>query len=87
MVGFPHQAYGLLGINNRDLATFRVDLGTTLRLAELAGEGVNVVSESGIRTRQDVDRLKPVGVKAILVGETLIRAGDIGAAIEELLGH
>ena len=86
MVGFPHKAYGLLGINNRNLATFRVDLGTTLRLAELAGEGVPLVSESGIRTRADVERLKPAGVKAILVGETLIRAGNIGGAIEELLG-
>jgi indole-3-glycerol phosphate synthase len=86
MVGFPHRAYGLLGINNRDLATFRVDLGTTLRLAELAGGGVPLVSESGIRTRADVERLKAAGVKAVLVGETLMRAGDIAAAVEELLG-
>ena len=85
-VGFPHPAYGLLGINNRDLATFRVDIGTTLRLAELAGEGVPLVSESGIRTRRDVERLKAVGVKAVLVGETLMRAPDIAAAVEKLMG-
>ena len=86
MVGFPLPAYGLLGINNRDLASFRVDLGTTLRLAELAGEGVPLVSESGIRTRADVDRLKAAGVKAILVGEMLMRSPDIAAAVELLLG-
>jgi indole-3-glycerol phosphate synthase len=86
MVGFPHESYGLLGINNRNLATFRVDLGTTLRLAELAGEGVSIVSESGIATRQDVERLKAVGVKAILVGETLMRSPDIAQAVEALIG-
>jgi indole-3-glycerol phosphate synthase len=86
MVGFPLRSYGLLGINNRDLSTFRVDLGTTLRLAELAGEGVPIVSESGIRTSADVAKLKAVGVSAILVGETLMRSGDIGKAVEELLG-
>jgi indole-3-glycerol phosphate synthase len=85
-VGFPHRSYGLLGINNRNLATFRVDLGTTLRLAELAEEGVPIVSESGIATREDVERLQAVGVKAILVGETLMRSSDIGAAIGSLLG-
>jgi indole-3-glycerol phosphate synthase len=86
MVGFPHRSYGLLGINNRDLGSFRVDLGTTLRLAELAGEGVPIVSESGIRSRADVERLRAVGVKAILVGETLMRSGDVGTAVEELVG-
>jgi indole-3-glycerol phosphate synthase len=87
MVGFPHESYGLLGINNRDLATFKVDLGTPLRLAELAGEGVPIVSESGIASRRDVDRLKAAGVKAILVGETLMRSPDIAKAVEELIGR
>jgi len=92
MIGFPHWAYGLLGINNRDLSTFRVDLGTTLRLAELAqtelaNDDVPLVSESGIRTRADVERLKAAGVKAILVGETLMRSPDLGAAVRELLGN
>jgi len=85
-VGFPHASYGLLGINNRDLHTFNVDINTTIRLADLAGEDTPIVSESGIKTRRDVERLKAVGVKAVLVGETLMRSGDISAAIDELLG-
>jgi indole-3-glycerol phosphate synthase len=85
MVGFPHASYGLLGINNRDLTTFEVDVGTTIRLAELA-EGAPLVSESGIRTREDVVRLKRAGVKAILVGETLMRSGDPGGEIRSLVG-
>jgi indole-3-glycerol phosphate synthase len=86
MIGFPHAAYSLLGINNRDLTTFKVDIGTTLRLAELAGEGTPIVSESGIRTGEDVRRLASVGVKAILVGETLMRSPDVAAEVEALLG-
>ena len=86
MIGVPHAAYSLLGINNRDLTTFKVDVGNTVRLAELAGEGVGIVSESGIRTRSDVMRLQAVGVKAILVGETLMRRADPAPAVEELLG-
>ena len=85
MVGFPHASYGLLGINNRDLTTFEVDVNTTIRLAELA-EGAPLVSESGIRTRDDVVRLKRAGVKAILVGETLMRSGDPGGEIRSLVG-
>lgn len=86
MVGFPHSAYSLLGINNRDLTTFEVDISTTLRLASLAGEGVAVVSESGIKTIQDVERLEAGGVCGVLVGETLMRCPDIPAGIEQLLG-
>ncbi len=86
MVGFPHKKYSLLGINNRDLTTFNVDLATTTRLAELAGEDAEIVSESGIKTRKDVEKLKKAGVKAILVGETLMRSDDISRAIENLLG-
>ena len=62
MVGFPHRRYGLLGINNRNLKTFRVDLNTTIRLADLAGDKVPVVSESGIRTRQDIQRRECNGI-------------------------
>ncbi len=86
MIGFPHRAYSLLGINNRDLTTFKVDIGTTIRLSELAGENAPVVSESGIKTRSDVERLRAAGVRAILVGETLMRSDEMAAAIEELLG-
>jgi len=63
-----------------------VDIATTLRLASLAGEGVAIISESGIRTRQDVERLKAGGVRGVLVGEALMRCDDIPAGIEQLLG-
>jgi indole-3-glycerol phosphate synthase len=86
MVGFPHAKYSLLGINNRDLKTFTVDINTTLRLAELAGEQAVIVSESGIRTRDDVKKLAAGGVQAILVGETFMRQDDIGQAVKDLLG-
>ncbi len=86
LVGFPHESYSLLGINNRDLSTFQVDLGTTLRLAGLAGEGVPIVSESGIKTRQDIQRLARAGVKAVLIGQTLMQTGDVAACMNELVG-
>ncbi|HOF17983.1 MAG TPA: indole-3-glycerol phosphate synthase TrpC [Phycisphaerae bacterium] len=86
MVGFPHPSYSLLGINNRDLTTFHVDVGTTLRLAPLAGD-VPLVSESGIRTREDVRKLAAAGVCAVLVGETLMRAASIAEGVESLLGR
>jgi indole-3-glycerol phosphate synthase len=85
MVGFPHRRYGLLGINNRDLTTFEVDIQTTLRLMGLAEEGTPIVSESGIRTHDDILRLGRAGVKAILVGEKFMRAPDIAAAVRELM--
>ncbi len=74
----------IIGINNRDLATFTTDLDTTLRLLErISGDAV-VVSESGISGATDVSRLGQSGVDAILVGETLLRAADPGAAAAEL---
>jgi indole-3-glycerol phosphate synthase len=76
----------LVGINNRDLRRFVTDLELTLRLRDRIPPEVLVVSESGIRTRRDVERLEAAGVSAILVGETLMRAGDIGLAVEQLLG-
>ena len=76
----------LVGINNRDLRNFTTDLNHTLELCrQIPGDRV-VVGESGIRTRADVERLQAAGVKAILVGETLMAAPDIGAALSELLG-
>jgi len=63
-----------------------VDINTTIRLRELAGEDVPLVSESGIKTGQDVEKLAAAGVRAILVGEALMRSGDIKAAVDELLG-
>jgi len=76
----------LVGINNRDLRRFTTDLDLTLRLRDQIPPEVVLVAESGIRTRRDVERLEAAGVAAILVGETLMRAPDIGLAVERLLG-
>jgi indole-3-glycerol phosphate synthase len=75
-----------VGINNRDLRSFATDIEHTLRLRDRIPDEVVLVSESGIRTRQDVERLEAAGVSAILVGESLMRAPDIGQAVEQLLG-
>jgi indole-3-glycerol phosphate synthase len=74
----------LVGVNNRDLRTFQVRLEHTLELAREMPADVCLVSESGIRDRGDVERLAAAGVRAILVGETLMRAADIGAALRQL---
>jgi indole-3-glycerol phosphate synthase len=76
----------LVGINNRDLHRFVTDLDTTLRLRDLIPSDVVLVSESGIRDHTDIQRLEQAGVHAVLVGESLMRAPDIGRAVEELLG-
>jgi indole-3-glycerol phosphate synthase len=76
----------LIGVNNRDLRTFVTRLEHTLELAARLPTGCCLVSESGIRTRDDVLRLQAAGVSAVLVGETLMRAPDIGAKLEELRG-
>lgn len=86
LVGFPQGGYVLLGINNRDLKTFHVDLGTTLRLAELVEDHRVLVSESGIHTGDDVRRLRRAGVRNVLIGESIMRAGDMAGKIAELLG-
>src|SRR5262249_55138756 len=76
----------LIGINNRDLRTFETRLTHTLDLMPRIPADYCVVSESGISTRQDLLKLKEAGVQAVLVGETLMRADDIGAKLDELLG-
>jgi indole-3-glycerol phosphate synthase len=76
----------LVGVNNRDLRTFTVDLDHTIRLAKQVPSSTLLVSESGIKSRADVERLKAAGVGAILVGETLMRAGNIAATVKELTG-
>lgn len=75
----------LVGINNRDLETLEVDIATTERLIGLVPEGTTVVSESGIRTRQDVLRIEALGVDAMLIGEALMRSADPGEKLRELL--
>lgn len=76
----------LIGINNRDLKTFSTDLGVTLRLAKRVPPDKILVSESGIQKRDDVQRLLEAGIHAMLIGESLIRADDIGAKMAELQG-
>lgn len=84
VIGFPHRSYSLLGINNRDLKSFKVDLGNTLRLAELVEDRSVLISESGIQTRADVKKLAGAGVRAVLVGETLMRSDDVAQTMQEL---
>lgn len=75
----------LIGINNRNLATFEVDLKTTEELSEEVPEGVVLVCESGLKTREDTQRAFDCGCNAILVGESLMRTNDIAAQVTELL--
>ena len=84
VIGFPHRSYSLLGINNRDLRTFKTDLGTTLRAADLVADKTVLVSESGIATLADVRKLRKAGVRAVLVGETLMRSDDVAATVNDL---
>lgn len=83
--GFP-----LIGINNRDLTTFETDLATTERLMaslgdRCASQNVLLVSESGLFTRSDLDRVESVGAGAVLVGEALMRKDDVKVALETLI--
>ena len=75
----------IIGINSRDLSTFVTDLGVVERLAALVPQEQMIVAESGLKTPSDVARVAKAGAKAILVGETLMRAPDIGAAVRGLL--
>ncbi|MFW6079435.1 MAG: indole-3-glycerol phosphate synthase TrpC [Gemmatimonadota bacterium] len=77
----------ILGINNRDLSTFRTDLSVTLELAGSVPRDRVLVAESGIRVPADVDRLGAAGVDAILVGESLMRSDDVEAAARSLVGR
>jgi indole-3-glycerol phosphate synthase len=76
----------VIGINNRDLATLRVDLARTLQLLPSMPVGSVIVAESGFRTRAELERLAAAGVDAVLVGEALMRSRDIEAACRELTG-
>ena len=76
----------IIGINNRDLHTFKVDLGTTERLAAMTPHDTTLVAESGIFTADDVRRMASAGANAILVGESIVRSGDIGGQIRALSG-
>lgn len=75
----------LLGINNRDLRSFEVDLGVTRKLARDVPEGKMIVSESGLSTRQDLAQLARYGVRCFLIGEALMRAENVELATREIL--
>jgi indole-3-glycerol phosphate synthase len=77
---------GLIGVNNRNLRTFVTDLGTTARLAKMLPSDRLLVSESGINSRADIERLHADGAQAFLIGEAMMREADIGAKLQELLG-
>ena len=77
----------LIGINNRDLHTFEVDFERTIRMREKIPADCVLVGESGINTRDDALMLEKAGVNAMLVGESLMRQADIGAAVDALLGR
>ena len=76
---------GIIGINNRDLGTFRTDLATTQKLVSLIPPHKVIVSESGIKTHEDLMFLKSIGVHAVLIGEAFMEASDIGQKVKELL--
>jgi len=85
------EGFDLIGINNRDLSTFAVDLATTEQLMARFGErvrerGALLVSESGLFSRDDLDRVVSAGADAVLVGEALMRQADVTAALETLIG-
>ncbi|MDO4327553.1 MAG: indole-3-glycerol phosphate synthase TrpC [bacterium] len=76
----------IVGVNNRDLRTFQVDVKNSIRLRSLAPREIVFVSESGIRTAQDIEKLYENQVDAVLIGETLMRSPDKEAALRELNG-
>jgi indole-3-glycerol phosphate synthase len=75
----------IIGVNNRNLATFEVSLDCSLELAPQAARGTFLISESGIETAQDIRRLRAAGYRGFLIGETLMRAANPGAMIAELI--
>lgn len=76
----------IVGINNRDLATFCTDIDVSIRLARRIPKGITVVSESGIDSRGEIEKLMEAGIHAFLVGESLMREKDVGKKLRELLG-
>ena len=76
----------IIGVNNRDLKTFAVDLATAERLRPMIPADVVTVAESGVKTRDDAERLEAAGFDAILVGESLLRQEDRRAGVEKLRG-
>ncbi len=86
MAGFPLENYSVIGINNRDLTTMQVDINTTSRLAEFVDDKRQLVAESGIKTRANVEKLIITGVGAVLIGQTLCASANIEDKFIELFG-
>jgi indole-3-glycerol phosphate synthase len=86
LIGFPKKGYSVLGINNRNLTTMQVDLNTTSRLAGLLDNKDTLIAESGIKTQADVEKLKDIGVRAVLIGQTLCEHPNIAEKFHELFG-
>ncbi len=84
LVGFPQKYYSVLGINNRDLTTMQVDINNTTRLSELVDDKRELIAESGIKTRQDVEKLIRLGVGGVLIGQTLCASDRIEDKFHEL---
>ena len=76
----------VIGVNNRNLKDFTVDIGNSIRLRTLAPENVLFVAESGIKTAEDIEKLREAKVNGVLIGETLMRSPDKKAALEKLNG-
>ena len=77
---------GIIGINNRDLATFEVDIKRSIEMVPHIPKEKLIVSESGIKSREDIIRLEEAGVNAFLIGETLLKSNNIGKKLKELIG-
>ena len=84
-IGFPHAGYSLLGINNRNLKTMKTDISHTIRMVDVVEDTSVVVSESGISSPEDLDRLRQHGVNIVLVGESLMRQKCPGEALGMLI--
>jgi len=76
----------IVGINSRDLRNFNVNFERIIRLKDLLPEDILIVAESGVREREQIERLKDVGIRAVLIGEALMRAKDVKAKLRELMG-
>ena len=77
----------LIGVNNRNLKDFTVDIHNSMRLRKLAPEDAVFVADSGIRTAEDIQELRDGGVNAVLIGETLMRSSDKKKMLDELRGN
>ena len=77
----------LIGVNNRDLHTFTIDINNSIRYRQSVPEDVLFVSESGIKTKEDIRQLMEHNVNGVLIGETMMRADDRVAAVKEFIGY